>query len=332
MKDITTSRATAEWNQISGADYYQVYLDGKLLGDTMDLTYSFEGFDSSERHVVSVEPVNSSGTSEPYEVSFETLPDSGFSVEVESKHTSITITVGNTQPNDTIVIMNKGMVIYKGRDPVFVWEPLKSGTSYELDIWTENGQGARSSTKNIKERTKSSAKTFTPMTATTEMIKEDNVINAGSQIKDSLVTIPAPKGDLGDESSNFSGAGFKDIERTFNRAKIQELADRGIVKGTSDRTYEPEREVTRAEFTAMIVRALQLPEEDTILTFKDIQPTEWYIPELKSAIKHVVARGFSDDVFAPDQLISREQASKMLGNVTEQDGTAGEKSDIMMSF
>ncbi|MMZ64359.1 Endo-1,4-beta-xylanase A precursor [compost metagenome] len=73
----------------------------------------------------------------------------------------------------------------------------------------------------------------------------------------------------------------------------------------------------------MIVRALQLPEEDTILTFTDIQPTEWYIPELKSAIRHVVARGFSDDVFAPNQLISREQASKMLGNVTEQDGTAG---------
>ncbi|WP_028590792.1 OmpL47-type beta-barrel domain-containing protein [Paenibacillus massiliensis] len=323
IKDITTSRATAEWNQIPGADYYQVYLDGKLLGDTMDLSYSFEGFDSSERHVVSVEPVNSSGTSKPYEVSFETLPDSEFSVEVESRHTSITITVGNTQPNDTIVIMNKGMVIYKGRDPVFVWEPLKSGTSYELDIWTENGQGARSSTKNIKERTKSSAKTFTPMTATTEMIKEENVINNGSQINDSLVTIPASKEASGEESSNFSGAGFKDIERTFNRAKIQELADRGIVRGTSDKTYEPGREVTRVEFTSMIVRALQLPEEDTILTFTDIQPTEWYIPELKSAIRHVVARGFSDDVFAPNQLISREQASKMLGNVTEQDGTAG---------
>lgn len=325
VKDITASSATVEWNQVPGADFYKIYLNGKLLGDTTELDYSFEGFDSSERHIVKVEPVNSSGASKTYEVGFETLPDSEFSVEVDSKQTSITITVRNTKPNDTIVIVHEGKIIYKGKDPIFVWEPLKSGTSYELEIRTENSQGDRSSTQVIKERTKSSSKPFIPTPAALEVAQKANVIHVGSQITDSLVTVPAQKADLGDTDSDFSDAGFKDIERTFNRAKIQELADRGIVKGTSVRTYEPEREVTRAEFTSMLVRALQLPEEDTTLTFKDIQPTEWYIPELKSAIKHVVARGFSDHVFAPDLLISREQASKMLGNVTEQDGAVGEK-------
>ncbi|MNW24133.1 Endo-1,4-beta-xylanase A precursor [compost metagenome] len=325
VKDITTSSATVVWKQVPGADYYQVYLDGKLLGDTTELSYSFEGFDSSEHHAVKIEPVNSSGASKTHEVRFETLPDNGFTVEVDSKQSSITITVGNTKSNDTIVIVHEGEVIYKGKDAVFVWGPLKSGTSYELEIWTENSQGAKGSSQFIKERTKSSSKPFFPIPAAPEVIKEESVISAGSQITDSLVTIPAQKEDLEDANSDFSGVGFKDIERTFNRAKIQELADRGIVKGTSARTYEPEREVTRAEFTSMMVRALQLPEEDITLTFKDIQPTEWYISELKSAIKHVVARGFSDHVFAPDQLISREQASKMLGNVTEQHGEAGVK-------
>lgn len=307
VKDITTSSAVAEWRQVPGADYYRVYLDGKLVGVTSELSYTFEGFASSENHEVKIEPVNSSGVGIASSVAFETLPDGSFTVEAKPQHTSITITVKDAKPNDVIVISYKGEVIYKGKDNVFTWEPVKSGTVYDIEIWTENSNRVKSEIQTISIRTLSRSKPTT-QPSSDEVIPP--VIPNPLPVITELTT-PVP-------IQNENKAVFKDIDRVFNRSKIQELADRGILKGTSDTTFEPYREVTRAEFTSILVRALKLPKEpNTHLSFEDIQPDGWYIPELKTAIKHVVARGFSDTVFAPDRLISREQASKMLGNVVK---------------
>lgn len=306
ITEVTTSSAAAEWLQVAGADYYRVYLDGELQGDTDQLKHYFEGFESSERHMVWIEPVNSSGTSQRYELPFETLPDGAFKVSTESKQTSITVTVTDTKPNDIIVVAHKGEVIYKGTKPVFVWEPLKANTEYVLEVWTENQRGDMSDSQFVTVRTKSGSKPIAP--APSETMRPD------VPPVDVPVTVTVPDEPVVTDSR--SSIRFSDTEKTFNRDKIQKLADEGVVKGTSDTTFEPYREVTRAEFASMLVRALHLPEEpDTTLTFEDIQPDGWYIPELKTAIKHVVARGFSDHVFAPDRLISREQASKMVGNV-----------------
>lgn len=308
ITDITTHSAAAEWVEIAGADYYKVYLDSELLGDTTALRYEFAGFDSSELHMAVIEPVNSSGASSRFELPFETLPDSEFTATAEgTSSTAITVTVGNTKPNDTIVISHKGTVVYKGKQSVFAWESLKSGTEYELEVWTENSKGDKSESQLVKARTKSSSANVIPPV--------DNKIVVPVATPHAVLPTPAPVVDqpVNDGSST---AKFNDIDRSFNKQKIQALADEGILKGTSDTTFEPYREVTRAEFASMMVRALQLPAEpNTALTFEDIQDDGWYIPELQTAIKHVVARGFSEDVFAPDMRISREQASKMVGNV-----------------
>lgn len=66
----------------------------------------------------------------------------------------------------------------------------------------------------------------------------------------------------------------------------------------------------------MLVRSLKLPlETDMALSFEDINPSAWYVDLLKTAIKDQVARGFSNKVFAPDRVINREQAAKMVNNV-----------------
>lgn len=308
ITDITTHSAAAEWVEVAGADYYKVYLDGELLGDTTELRFEFNGFASSELHTAVIEPVNSSGASSRFELPFETLPDSEFTASAEGmSSTAITVTVGNTKPNDTIVIAHKGTVVYKGKQSVFAWESLKSGTEYELEVWTENSKGDKSESQLVKARTKSSSANVIPPV--------DNKIVVPVATPPTVLPTPAPVVDqpINDDSST---AKFNDIDRSFNKQKIQALADEGILKGTSDTTFEPYREVTRAEFASMMVRALQLPAEpNTALTFEDIQDDGWYIPELQTAIKHVVARGFSEDVFAPDIRISREQASKMVGNV-----------------
>ncbi|HHW31525.1 MAG TPA: S-layer homology domain-containing protein [Clostridiaceae bacterium] len=58
---------------------------------------------------------------------------------------------------------------------------------------------------------------------------------------------------------------------------ISYLAARGIVNGISDRRFEPDRHVTRAEFVKMLAMMSGEPiPEDSITTFEDVDPDAWY--------------------------------------------------------
>lgn len=310
IEDITVDGARAVWKEVYGADYYRVYLDGELLEETTDLKHSFSGLESSSEHAVMIQPVNSTGEGEAYLLSFVTLPDSDYTVASTSTTNSITITWEGVKLNDTLVIAvsGTGEEIYRGKgESSYTWESLHSGRTYHFDIWTENSDGVASEVKKISERTKS---------------KNVSVIGNKDENNPNLViTLPelteeTPVADATDAANNGDSIpNFIDIDRTFSRDKIRALAAEGIIEGTSENTFEPYREVTRAEFASLIVRALGLPEEPTTeLTFTDISNDGWYIDELQTAIHYVVARGFSKEIFAPDVLISREQASKMIGN------------------
>ncbi|WP_154121768.1 S-layer homology domain-containing protein [Paenibacillus monticola] len=51
---------------------------------------------------------------------------------------------------------------------------------------------------------------------------------------------------------------------------INELISKGILNGMSSTSFEPGRSVTRAEFTAMLVRALQLTKTSDV-AFTDVK-------------------------------------------------------------
>jgi hypothetical protein len=51
-----------------------------------------------------------------------------------------------------------------------------------------------------------------------------------------------------------------DIDENANEEAIQVAYDLGIVTGTPEGSYEPEKAVNRSEFAALIVRALAVPD------------------------------------------------------------------------
>ena len=51
-------------------------------------------------------------------------------------------------------------------------------------------------------------------------------------------------------------AKFKDIEGHWAQAHIEKLHEYGIVNGTSEDTFSPDKPVTRAEAAVMIANAL----------------------------------------------------------------------------
>ncbi|MBR0600424.1 S-layer homology domain-containing protein [Sinanaerobacter chloroacetimidivorans] len=79
-------------------------------------------------------------------------------------------------------------------------------------------------------------------------------------------------------------SGLSDIAGITNEEAIQVNYDLGIVTGNPDGTFLPEKAVNRAEFAAMITRALAIPDSAlagyTTTSFKDTTGYGWAVPYL----------------------------------------------------
>ncbi|CAK4844822.1 unnamed protein product [Aphanomyces euteiches] len=92
---------------------------------------------------------------------------------------------------------------------------------------------------------------------------------------------------------------------------IQELAAKQAVNGTSDTAFEPERAITRAEFTALLVKALKLTKQgDTI--FADVTANDWYAQAVSIAYQAGIIKGKSKTTFDPNGKITREEMVAMI--------------------
>jgi hypothetical protein len=103
---------------------------------------------------------------------------------------------------------------------------------------------------------------------------------------------------------------YDDIQGLAAQPAIEALAARGIINGADPNTYEPERSMTRAEFAAIVVRALGLnPTAETI--FIDVAENSWYAGYVGTAYKYGIVSGTSASTFSPEATITREEAAVM---------------------
>ncbi len=108
---------------------------------------------------------------------------------------------------------------------------------------------------------------------------------------------------------------FKDVkENSWAKGYIETLANKLIVKGKTADGYAPADQMTRAEFTVLLVRALGLPAEKYNNNFKDIKGNEWFNEngEIMAAVEHGLIEGVGNGNFAPKEKITRAQAAVMI--------------------
>ncbi|MFD0960702.1 S-layer homology domain-containing protein [Paenibacillus chungangensis] len=100
----------------------------------------------------------------------------------------------------------------------------------------------------------------------------------------------------------------------LGRSKSPFRASKLIVNGVTDSRFAPDTDITRAEFTALLVRALGLylnPDGQTS-DFADVAVNAWYRPAVEAAVNAGLASGLSPDRFAPNERITREQMAVMV--------------------
>ncbi|BBH24731.1 hypothetical protein Back11_60760 [Paenibacillus baekrokdamisoli] len=121
--------------------------------------------------------------------------------------------------------------------------------------------------------------------------------------------------------THFSKYGVLQVKKAFADVSaahwahdaIEELAAKQFVEGTTPDKFAPNRLVTRAEFTVMLVHALGLSTEQPSV-FKDVPVTAWYASAVAAAYQNNLVKGISEDSFAPSRPISREEMAVILKN------------------
>ncbi len=109
---------------------------------------------------------------------------------------------------------------------------------------------------------------------------------------------------------------FPDVDTNDNNQEsIDVLSSLGIIKGYDDGQFKPEKTVTRAEITSLIVRMLGLSSiNNTVVDspYADVPGDHWAISDIKTATNLKIIKGYGDGKFGPEDEVTYEQAVKMI--------------------
>ncbi|GMK40372.1 hypothetical protein PCCS19_34280 [Paenibacillus sp. CCS19] len=117
---------------------------------------------------------------------------------------------------------------------------------------------------------------------------------------------------------------FTDVKGHWAEASIYEAVRVGFVTGYADATFKPNLEVTRAEFAAMIVRALQIKTSDGKgLTFEDNNAIPvWARAYVQTAVEAGLITGYKDNAFGANRKITRAEMSAIIVRALPQESSS----------
>lgn len=120
-------------------------------------------------------------------------------------------------------------------------------------------------------------------------------------------------------------ASFSDVADDAWYAKaVNTLASLGIIKGTSEGKFDPNRAISRAEFCAIATRFAKVA--STVKNpFADINEQDWYYTAVTTAASYDWVNGMSDGNFHPHDVISRAQAATIINRML---GAAADRSYV----
>ncbi|HZG87457.1 S8 family serine peptidase [Paenibacillus sp.] len=111
---------------------------------------------------------------------------------------------------------------------------------------------------------------------------------------------------------------FADMAGHWAEADVELLAGKLVLNGTGADAFSPESAVTRAEFAAMLTRALGLsPEPSAAAAFADVPADAWYAGAVGAAADAGLVTGFDGGAFRPNERITREQMAVMFGRALD---------------
>ncbi len=124
--------------------------------------------------------------------------------------------------------------------------------------------------------------------------------------------------------------GFKDTGGHWGGQYLEVMASQGIINGYSDNTFKPDRQITRAEFTAILAKSSGLlPDQSSGGGFNDVPESHWAASAISLARQQGWVGGYPGNLFLPDRPITREE---MVSILVRYGGLTDVESDLLQDF
>lgn len=123
-------------------------------------------------------------------------------------------------------------------------------------------------------------------------------------------------------TTNAPSTGYTDVSPTAWYAEAAVYCrDNALMSGTSDGTFSPESEMTRAMLVTVLHRLAGSPKAAAESGFSDVPPGAWYADAAAWAAQEGIVSGDGSGRFAPGAPVTREQAAAILWRCAGQPGS-----------
>ncbi len=106
---------------------------------------------------------------------------------------------------------------------------------------------------------------------------------------------------------------FTDVPSTeWFAESVAFVRNKGLMNGMTETTFEPQRSITRGMIVTVIYRSEGSPAVSGELGFTDVKNTDYYYAPIQWAFENGIVNGYGQDIFAPNDEITREQLATIL--------------------
>ena len=120
---------------------------------------------------------------------------------------------------------------------------------------------------------------------------------------------------------------FSDIDVVpWAKDAIEYLFERNVINGIGNNEFAPMDDVTREQYTKMIVLAFEIDDGEYENKFNDVKSTDWSCKYINSAVQAGIVNGMDDNLFGVGYDITREDVAVICYRALKSRGVALEKS------
>ncbi|SDD68390.1 X2-like carbohydrate binding domain-containing protein, partial [Paenibacillus sp. cl123] len=107
---------------------------------------------------------------------------------------------------------------------------------------------------------------------------------------------------------------FADVAEHWGRTAVNDMGSRMVVEGVGDHLFQPDKNITRAEFASILARGLGLrvAAGAAAASYEDVKPGDWFSGAVIAASKLRLIAGYEDGTFRPQEKITRQEVMTML--------------------
>ncbi|MBO9599126.1 MAG: S-layer homology domain-containing protein, partial [Cohnella sp.] len=117
----------------------------------------------------------------------------------------------------------------------------------------------------------------------------------------------------------FGAAAATDTKGHWAEASLNDWIRKGLVKGDHDGSVRPDEPITRAEFMALVNRALYFSKKADV-TFKDLKASDWEYADVQIAVHAGYIQGYENRTIRSDDKVNRQEAALMISRLQKLEG------------